>query len=151
MDKERRTAVMCAVVGRKNDILKVLVQFGADVTLKGPEGMTALHLAAKFGNFAAVQIILDYYRQSASITKTETFLNMTDNGHWTSLVWAAEIGQADVVSYLISLGADVNVCDLHNNTVLHWAALSGKIETIYPLMLPGTHYNRQNVNGDTAL
>lgn len=34
LDKERRTAVMCAVMGRKNDILKVLVQFGADVTLK---------------------------------------------------------------------------------------------------------------------
>lgn len=34
LDKEKRTAVMCAVMGRKNDILKVLVQFGADVTLK---------------------------------------------------------------------------------------------------------------------
>lgn len=34
LDKDRRTAIMCAVMGRKNDILKVLVQFGADVTLK---------------------------------------------------------------------------------------------------------------------
>lgn len=151
MDKEKRTAVMCAVVGRKNEILKVLVQFGADVALKGPDGMTALHLAAKIGNFAAVQIILDYFRQSASILKTEQYLNMTDNGHWTALVWAAEIGHADIVTYFISLGADVNVCDLHSNTVLHWAALSGKIDTIYPLMLPHTHFNRQNINGDTAL
>lgn len=151
MDKEKRTALMCAVLGRKNDILKILVQFGADLTLKGPDGMTVLHLAAKVGNFNAVQIILDFYRQSSSIAKTEQFLNMTDNGHWTALVWAAEIGHADIVTYFISLGADVNVCDLHSNTVLHWAALSGKVDTVYPLMLPNMHFNRQNINGDTAL
>ncbi|XP_063703297.1 histone-lysine N-methyltransferase EHMT2 [Culicoides brevitarsis] len=151
LDKERRTAVMCAVVGRKNEILKVLVQFGADLTLKGPDGMTALHLAAKTGNFPAAQIILDYFRQSASQSRTEEYLNMTDNGKWTALVWAAENGYAEIVSYFISLGADVNICDHHNNTVLHWAALSGKIETIYPLMLPNTLYNTQNINGDTAL
>lgn len=34
LDKDRRTAIMCAIMGRKNDILKVLVQVGADVTLK---------------------------------------------------------------------------------------------------------------------
>lgn len=151
MDKEKRTAIMCATVSGKNDILKVLVHFGADIALKGPDGMTALHLAAKVGNFGAVQIILDYYRQSASILKTEKYLNMTDNGHWTALVWAAEGGFADIVTYFISLGADVNVCDRHSNTVLHWAALSGKVDTIYPLMLPQMHYNRQNINGDTAL
>lgn len=119
--------------------------------IQGPDGMTALHLAAKTGNFAAAQIILDYYRQSASVSRTETFLNMTDNGQWTALVWAAENGYAEIVSYFISLGADVNICDFHNNTVLHWAALSGKIDTIYPLMLPNTLYNTQNINGDTAL
>lgn len=34
VDAEMRTAIMCAVVGGKNDILKLLVQFGADVTVK---------------------------------------------------------------------------------------------------------------------
>lgn len=34
VDAELRTAIMCAVVGGKNDILKLLVQFGADVTAK---------------------------------------------------------------------------------------------------------------------
>lgn len=33
-DAEMRTAIMCAVVGGKNDILRLLVQFGADVTVK---------------------------------------------------------------------------------------------------------------------
>lgn len=34
VDAEMRTAIMCAVVGGKDDILKLLVQCGADVTVK---------------------------------------------------------------------------------------------------------------------
>lgn len=33
-DKEHRTAIMCAILGSKNDILKILIQCGADTTLK---------------------------------------------------------------------------------------------------------------------
>lgn len=82
-DRELRTAVMCAVVGEKNDILKLLIQCGADVTLKGPDGMTSLHLAAKIGNYMGAQIILDHYRQNASISNLDYFINTIDDGHWT--------------------------------------------------------------------
>lgn len=34
LDQNLRTAIMCAVCGNKNDILKLLVQCGADVTIK---------------------------------------------------------------------------------------------------------------------
>lgn len=34
LDKELRSAIMCAVVGGKNDILKLLIQCGANITLK---------------------------------------------------------------------------------------------------------------------
>lgn len=34
LDKELRSAVMCSVVGGKNDILKLLLQCSADMTLK---------------------------------------------------------------------------------------------------------------------
>lgn len=67
------------------------------------------------------------------------------------MVWAAENGHTDIVNLLITLGADVNICDLENNTVLHWAALSGRLETFYPLLSKNTNCNLQNINGDTAL
>jgi [histone H3]-lysine9 N-trimethyltransferase EHMT len=150
MDKEMRTPIMYAVAGKKNDILKLLCQCGADVTLKGPDGMTVLHLAAKSGNIQATQIILENYRQIATISKLLKFINTTDDGSWTAMVWAAENGHGDIVSYLISLGADPNICDSENNTVLHWACLAGKIESIYPLAA-NTDPNIQNIHGDTAL
>lgn len=127
MDKQLRTATMCSVAGGKSDIVKLLVQCGCDVTIKGLDGMTALHLAAKIGNYVIVQIILEHFRQVASVSQFEKFINSTDSGHWTPLVWAAENGHNEVVSYLLSLGADANICDAENNTVVHWAALSGKI------------------------
>lgn len=150
MDKELRTAIMYSVAGKKNDILKLLCQCGADVTLKGPDGMTVLHLAAKSGNIQATQIVLESYRQTAPTSKLLKFINTTDDGQWSAMVWAAENGHGDIVSYLISLGADPNICDSENNTVLHWACLAGKIESIYPLA-GNTDSNIQNLLGDTAL
>lgn len=150
MDKEMRTPIMYSVAGKKHDILKLLCQCGADVTIKGPDGMTVLHLAAKSGNLTATQIILENYRQIATISKLQKFINTTDDGHWTPLVWAAENGHGEIVNYLISLGADPNICDSENNTVLHWASLAGKLESIYPLMT-NSDLNIQNIHGDTAL
>jgi [histone H3]-lysine9 N-trimethyltransferase EHMT len=112
--------------------------------------MTVLHLAAKSGNITATQIILENYRQIATISKLQKFINTTDDGHWTALVWAAENGHSEIVNYLISLGADPNICDSENNTVLHWACLAGKLEAMYPLVA-NCNLNVQNIHGDTAL
>lgn len=40
LDQNLRTAIMCAIFGNKNDILKLLVQCGADVTVKVSENPT---------------------------------------------------------------------------------------------------------------
>lgn len=150
-DKELRTAVMCAVVGEKHEILRLLVQCGADVARKGPDGMTVLHLAAKVGNLTATEIILEHYRQKVTFQKFESFVNAVDEGQWTALVWAAENGLSSIESYLISLGASPNICDSENNSALHWAALSNSVETILPLLGSNCDFNLQNINGDTAL
>uniref|UniRef100_A0A182S5U7 EHMT1/2 cysteine-rich region domain-containing protein n=1 Tax=Anopheles maculatus TaxID=74869 RepID=A0A182S5U7_9DIPT len=63
VDRELRTAVMCAVAGSKCDIVKLLLDSGADATHKGPYGMTVLHVAAKLGQHDAVRTILECARQ----------------------------------------------------------------------------------------
>ncbi|KAJ6633813.1 Histone-lysine N-methyltransferase EHMT1 [Pseudolycoriella hygida] len=151
LDSEMRTAIMCAVVGGQNDILKLLIQCGADVTVKGLEGMTALHLAAKNGNITAVKIIIEHYR-SVSLFEFEKFINTVDRGGWTAIVWAAEIGHAEMVSYLLNHGADITIQDYERNSLLHWATISNDIDTVGPVLLNGRcDVNGQNHNGDTAL
>lgn len=149
-DRELRTALMCAVLGTKNDTARMLVQCGADVTARGPGGMTALHLAAKTGNFAAAQLILESHRRATTVHRFAQFVNAVDDGGWTTIVWAAEIGHAEMVEYLVRCGADLSVCDAERNTVLHWAALSDDVATVRPL-LAAADLNVQNVNGDTPL
>lgn len=113
--------------------------------------MTALHLAAKYGNFKATQIIVDFYRQTLSSCKFKNFINQLDEGHWTALVWAAEHGHSEIVRYLINSDADANICDTENNTALHWAALSNSLDTVMPLLQSNCDFNIQNINGDTPL
>lgn len=113
--------------------------------------MTVLHLAAKRGNLEAARIILESYRNQASLNKLEIFLNTVDDGGWTAIAWSAENGHAEMVSYLIICGANANICDKENNVVLHWAAQSNSVETIVPLLQSHCDLNVQNITGDTPL
>ncbi|XP_059623018.1 histone-lysine N-methyltransferase EHMT1 isoform X2 [Phlebotomus argentipes] len=151
LDKEFQTAVICAVNGNKTDILVLLLQYGAKITQKGPDGMTALHLAAKMGNIRAMKILLEHYKKRADGKKFREFLDDVDHGNWTALVWAAELGHVNIESYLVGMGADATICDFEDNTALHWAALSNKIAAVLPLLQTNVDVNHQNVNGDTPL
>ncbi|KAH8414813.1 hypothetical protein KR215_005619 [Drosophila sulfurigaster] len=152
VDSELRTALMCAVTNDKCDMLNLFLQCGADVAIKGPDGMTSLHIAAKLGNLDAAQLIVDSYRASRNIANFLSFIDTQDEGGWTAMVWAAELGHTDIVSLLLNHGADANICDNDNNTVLHWSTLHNDgLETITVLLQAGADCNVQNVEGDTPL
>uniref|UniRef100_A0A182QQP9 Histone-lysine N-methyltransferase n=1 Tax=Anopheles farauti TaxID=69004 RepID=A0A182QQP9_9DIPT len=151
VDRELHTALMCAVLNSKSDIVKLLLDSGADATLKGPYGMTVLHLAARSGQHATVRTILECARQRLTARDLMAFVDAIDNGHWTALAWAAENRHKQTVEQLIAIGADVNVCDRSNNTALHWASLSGCSDTLYLLLTKNCNTNMQNTNGETPL
>lgn len=150
LDNEIRTALMCAVLSNKDDILKMLIDFGGDVCVKGPKGMTVLHIAAKLGNRTAVEIILDRAVNTMSRVKYDKFLNCFDDANWSALFWAVENGCKEIVSCLLQSGANVNLRDKQNNTVLHWAAVDNKIDVMTPIVQSKCVMNHQNVKGDTA-
>ncbi|EDX16735.1 GD16494 [Drosophila simulans] len=152
VDYELRTALMCAVMNEKCDMLNLFLQCGADVAIKGPDGKTSLHIAAQLGNLEATQLIVDSYRTSRNITSFLSFIDAQDEGGWTAMVWAAELGHTDIVSFLLNQDADPNICDNDNNTVLHWSTLHNDgLDTITVLLQSGADCNVQNVEGDTPL
>ncbi|XP_016995437.2 histone-lysine N-methyltransferase EHMT2 [Drosophila takahashii] len=152
VDSELRTALMCAVMNEKCDMLNLFLQCGADVAIKGPDGKTCLHIAAKLGNVEATQLIVESYRASRNITSFLSFIDAQDEGGWTAMVWAAELGHTDIVSFLLNQEADPNICDNDNNTVLHWSTLHNDgLDTITVLLQAGADCNVQNVEGDTPL
>lgn len=65
------------------------------------------------------------------------------------LVMAADYGQKDVLEYLISSGANVNVVDSHGMTPLLAAIYEGHADCVKLLLEKGADKNQKAPNGDT--
>ncbi|CAH1176200.1 unnamed protein product [Phaedon cochleariae] len=144
-DKEQNTPLMLATAANKNDVVQYLVRSGASITVKGTDGMTPLHIAAKTGNISACRILLE------AGTTIKNYVNCQDDGGWTPLVWACENGYADVGDFLIMKGADPLLRDVEHNEALHWAAFSGSSHIVELLLNRGCDVNTVNGHGETPL
>lgn len=56
--------IIHAVSTGRNEILKYLLEKGADVSFKGSDGMTALDKAKEWGNISAIEILTPYYKNA---------------------------------------------------------------------------------------
>ena len=98
-----------------------------------------------------------------------------DYGGWTALIWAAEFSNTEVARFLMSVGSAPTIRDkvapssTHNhthshpehpysmyalqegNTGLHWAAVSGCVETARAFIAAGCDVDEANENGDRPL
>ncbi|KAG5881158.1 hypothetical protein JTB14_024575 [Gonioctena quinquepunctata] len=144
-DKEQNTPLMLAINSNENDVVQYLVRTGASITIKGTDGMTPLHVAAKCGNLAACEVLL-----KAGVT-IKNYINSQDDGGWTPLVWACENGFGDVADLLINKGADPLLRDVEHNEALHWASFSGSSHIVELLLNKGCNVNTVNAHEETPL
>lgn len=133
---------MQSIINKHASVIKFLLKAGAAVDIRGEDGMTALHLAAKHGNLDAVHHIIQF---------TKININLQDEGGWTSLVWATEHKHMNIVKYLLSKGADPSIQDDEENVGLHWAAFSGVVTIAYLFLEMCCEINSVNLHGDTPL
>jgi ankyrin repeat protein len=80
-------------------IIEALLKAGADANFKNPYGETPLMAAGRSGKVEAARLLLD---AGADINAKETW------GGQTALMWAASQGQAGMVKFLASKGANLN-------------------------------------------
>ncbi|MDR3197002.1 MAG: ankyrin repeat domain-containing protein [Planctomycetaceae bacterium] len=93
--------------------IKYLVEKGADVNIKGHNGITPLHCATLHDNLEVVKYLVE---KGADV-------NVKDKNSETPLFNAVSSGNLEVVKYLVEKGADVNVKDLEGKTPLDYADL----------------------------
>lgn len=79
------------------DIINVLLEHGAKVNDSAKKGMTALLMAAAFGNVPAIDTLLAHGADAKA----------TDGHGWTALMAAAGHGHPEAVADLVGHGADV--------------------------------------------
>lgn len=122
IDEQGMTPLDIAI-SQKNDRLAIyLIEVGARITANHNEKTHALHIAAKCGRLNPVKILLE---------QNPELINTRDKDNKTPLLWAASKGHGDIVEWLITQGADVNIAsqsedpftNTNNYTPLDWAKL----------------------------
>lgn len=134
--------LLAALSNQHEDIARILVESGADVTASAPDwhvGMTALHCAARDGYLFLVENLL---------SKEATVEAKTDSGE-TPLHMAAENGHMEITQQLVAAGADIEAQDNSGNTPLHNAVYSGDRSMMDLLLGKGADLNKKDDLGRT--
>ena len=116
-----------------NDLVRLLIQSGADISIKDSElQQTALIVAAQRGHTSIVQYLLDEGAQ----------VDTQDVDGSTSLMIASSLGHSEVVRVLINYGADVNILAKEpNSTALMYACLYQRTVCVDLLLAGGADPN----------
>jgi ankyrin repeat protein/beta-lactamase regulating signal transducer with metallopeptidase domain len=112
--------------------VKSLISKGADVNAKDEDGQVPLHLAARHGNKAVVELLLD---RGAVVNVNKKLVPPLPGA--APLHEAVRYGHKDVAEVLIASGADVNALTKPGDTVLYCAAASGHEELAKLLIANG--------------
>ena len=95
------------------NIVKLLIDKGADVNAKTDDGMTALIVAAENGQADVAKLLID---KGADINVKNPETDSLNNLGFTPLMYAAFWGRMDIVKLLLDKGADLNAKDFKGNT-----------------------------------
>ena len=104
-DLRTRSAALLRVATNHAEMVRFLIEKGADAKAVASDGFTPLHAAAVQGNVESLQILHDH---GANL---ETVFELW---HATPLLCAACCGQLETIDLLLSLGANPNAVDIAN-------------------------------------
>ena len=97
------------------DIVKLLLEQEADVSLCSNESVTPLHMAVISGNKEIIGLLAD----------AGADINATDRQGKTPLIYAVEARKAEAAKYLAQAGADTSVKDNNGRSALDYANALG--------------------------
>lgn len=132
-----------AAVGNADVVLNLLSNDRASVDDRGPNGYTALHLAAGFGQLAVARLLLGRGADPNAVALNET--------RETPLHAAVVGGHRDTAGLLMALGASPNSLRGGGWTPLHIAAHAGEEDLAVMLLLRGADPTRADDGGQTAI
>jgi ankyrin repeat protein len=122
--------------------VRALLQRQSDVNLPEPDGMTALHWAARLGDLETANLLI---RAGANVKAANRY-------GVTPLSLASAGGNAVMIEQLLEAGADPNTALPEGETALMSAAGTGNVAAIKALLTHGAGVNaRESSKGQTAL
>jgi len=118
------------------DLVKYLVEQGANIKAKYMWNNTPLHYACDFGytplSFQYLDVVKYLVEQGADVNAADD-----DNYDSTPLHYACRSKNPDMVKYLVEQGANVNAKAWGNSTPFHDACMKGNLEIVKYLVEQG--------------
>jgi ankyrin repeat protein len=119
------TALMWAAGQGRDDVMKLLLDRGANAHAQARDGSEPLIFAAGFGKISTAQMLI-----TAGANANQP------SGHTTPLIAAATGNQPEMVVFLLSQRVDINARDSEGCTALFYAANNSKNEDANNATLP---------------
>ena len=121
------TPFMIACERNRIDIVSFLIECGITVNanISQKQGPLALHVAARYASIDLLEIVLN---------NDVAVINAADEFGFTPLFLACQSNKLDVVKYLVSRGACVNIKTQENWNILHMAAICADNDMIKYLL-----------------
>ncbi len=135
------TALMWAVMRDYTEIVKLLLDMGADPNIRTKLGETALIDASTSGNIDIVQMLLD----------KEANPNVKDEDGFSPLLQSVKRRHREITKLLLNHGADPDIQDDEGNTVFIISVMYSDDEMIKLLMRKNANPFIQNKSGICAI
>lgn len=141
INKEHNTCLIYASYKNRLEIVRFLLEKGADVNACNNEGFTALMYASRNNNFEVVCLLLE---KGANVNKYNFY-------NCTALLYASYNNNLELFRLIIKTGANVNKYDSYKNTALMITSQNNNLEMVRLLLQQEADVNICNSKGFTAL
>ncbi|WP_341764113.1 ankyrin repeat domain-containing protein [Candidatus Tisiphia endosymbiont of Beris chalybata] len=135
------TALKCAIMEKNIPMIKVLLQYKADINIESPHDGQAIHSAAASGNWEIVELFRDVGAD----------INAQDSRGQTPMYYAARMNDPEMIKKLAACDADPNIGGGQDGWALHAAILRHSKESTKLLLNLGANPNTVDRNGKTPV
>nr|ADD82928.1 transient receptor potential cation channel subfamily A member 1 [Python regius] len=133
LDNARNSPLHLAVQSRDLEMIRMCIEYGAQVDLKQNDKCTALHFAATQGATEILKLMISSYTGEVSL------INVVDGKKETLLHRAALFDHCEMAEYLISMGAHIDSVDTEGRTPLLLATSCGSWKLVNLLLSKGAN------------
>jgi ankyrin repeat protein/L-ascorbate metabolism protein UlaG (beta-lactamase superfamily) len=141
LDENNMTPLNTAALNGHPELVKVLLEKGADISIGDMDNSQPIHCAAISGNIEVAELLLAHGAD----------VNEKDYNGATPLTFATGRGHLEMIRYLVEQGADINAQNREGLTFLHIAVWRGRTDIVQTLLEQGANPNIGNEQGVTPL
>ena len=117
------TPLMLAAINGHDEVIEVLIEYGADVDAQSESGVTALTTSSGRGHTETVRVLLE---NGANV-------NLVNDRKRTALIEATIGNHAETVDLLLASGASIDGKDIIGRTALDWATKNNNEQIIFAI------------------